>query len=108
MSTFFTSQWTVVAFGSEHLTVDDTAGGVGVTTSKAALNRDGFEAKYGFFSIETAPLRYWFDRSVPDASNGHLVQPGQTFEVFGAENLSQLRMIRTTGTSVDVMASYAR
>jgi hypothetical protein len=60
-----------------------------------------------FMTAETAQLRYRFDGgTVNAATNGHLLNSGDSFTIWGSDNLSQFKTIRSTGTSGVLQVTY--
>jgi hypothetical protein len=87
-----------VHLGREQLTVDATAGGVSFTDLSAALR-----TRYvmSTVQIQAAQVRMTKDGSTAPvaATTGDLLNPGDTFEVWGITNLENLALIRETATS---------
>jgi hypothetical protein len=79
-----------------------TAVGIGFTDNELA----GVDAVY--ITVETASLRYWVSGDTPTSSEGHLIADGGNFTVVGRENVLNLLMIRTGGTSADIQASVGK
>jgi len=95
-------------FAHESITVSSSA--IGVTRPTAFPGGPGnADAYYAYFTVETNPIRVWFDSTAaPDANNGHLLAAGSTLEVHGNVNILNLRFIRQGGSDGTVMASYGR
>lgn len=92
------------AFDFETLSAT-TGSAVGVTAATAFPGNA--QATYGLFSVETNNIRWRVDGTDPDASTGHLIESGQYFEIHGAENLRNLKMIGSGGTAT-IQCTYAR
>jgi hypothetical protein len=92
------------AFAFEKLSVT-TGTAVGVTVGTAFPGNA--QATYGLFSVETNNVRWRVDGGNPDATDGHLIETAQYFEIHGAENIRNLRMIGSGGTAT-VQCTYAR
>ena len=93
-------------FAFETLTVDNTAAGIPFT---AATMQPGGKrtAIAAFCSVETAPIRFRGDGTAPTATVGMLLNVGDTFVVWGTEDLNNAKFIRTTGTSGTVTVRYS-
>lgn len=92
------------------LTIDATAGGIGLTASKYnGVVGVSQPATRAVVTVETAPCRY---SCVPSgvvaisATVGHLLNPGDVLIIESAQNIAQFRAIRTTGTSATLQVSY--
>lgn len=57
-------------------------------------------------TVETGDIRYRVDGGDPTATEGHLAAVGQAFTVEGYENVTLLKMIRTSATSATVRLTY--
>lgn len=91
MATITQSGMQTVAFAYEQLSVG--AGVVKPTVSKYAPGAGGNgNAERAVLTVETAAIRYNYDGSVPSASSGHLLQPGDVVVIEGAQNVAQLQM----------------
>lgn len=89
------------ASGYEAVTVDDTAGGVALTS-----------AEYGtcllaYISVETAPIRFTIDGTAPTTSVGHLVTPGNDIVLTSNEDIAAFRAIRTGAVSAVIQCTYS-
>lgn len=65
------------------------------------------DAVYGSFSIEDDSIRFRVDGTAPTATEGHLIDAGESFVVCGPATLQALQMIRVT-SDADVKATYYR
>lgn len=91
-------------YDREDITVDNTSGGVGLTTSKLTTTP---RPKRVFITSETASMRYTYDGTAPTSSLGHLLLPTDTLIIEGIENMTNFRAIRT-GTSGKLCVTYER
>lgn len=66
------------------------------------------EAVRAFITAETAQCRYRYDGSDPTASEGHLLNSGDTLTLVGLGAISKFRAIRTGGTSAVLKVTYER
>lgn len=76
------------------LTIDATAGGIGLTVPGTKPQPD-----WAVITVETAPIRYWVDGSAPTSSEGHLVGDGGTIVLQSNDEIRKFRAIRSTGVS---------
>jgi len=91
----------------EKLTVAGTA--TVPTASKLLIRQEGGTYKRAvraFITVETAPCRIRFDGTAPDSSTGHLLTDGDYITVEGEQNVANIKLIRTSGTSSEVMVTY--
>lgn len=86
------------AFSFEQLTVAATAAGLATATIRPTTNGQ-IEVEFCSGVLETAPVRYRYDGGTPTSSVGHLLAAGDAFEIEGANNIRNLKLIRTTGSS---------
>jgi hypothetical protein len=70
-------------------TIKTTATVSGVTT----------EATKVTFTVLNADIRYRFDGTAPTSTTGHYLGAGLVRELFGHENLDQLKLIAVSGTA---------
>lgn len=87
-----------VAQAFEKLTVGGTATGL---TAATYANKQGC-----FITVEDASIRYRFDGTDPDASNGHLVAPGGFIELIHPTALSRLSFISLAGNATLQVSYY--
>lgn len=87
----------VVAY--ESITVSSSSIGFTVATYGTSI--------YALATLETNPIRYRVDGTAPTASEGILVPTGSTFEVCGASEMRDFRMIRT-GSDATVKVHFYR
>jgi hypothetical protein len=96
--------------GHEAVTVDATAGGVGLTVTKynpvgsAGMNH---KAKYAYCTVEDQEIRYSVDpATVPEAgTGGHEVAAGGSFWLYG-QMIPNFKAIRTGGSSGVLRVTY--
>ncbi len=89
-----------VPFAYEAVTLDATAGGVGLT----AATYSG--ARSAFITLETGQIRFIIDGSTaPTALVGHLLEVGQNLNL-GEEALMRFKGFRTTATSGAIKVTY--
>ncbi len=95
-----------VSFSGENLTVDSTSGGVIFTVAKYVIAGTQL-AKRALCTVETAQIRTSENTTVvPTSTVGTLWQVGDTFEVYGSENIKNFHAIRATGTSATLDVEY--
>ena len=93
------------AYDYESLTIDNTVGGVGLTSTKLTTTPKPIRV---IITIEAATLRYRYDGTAPLSSEGHILNANDVLIVEGISNMKNLKMIRTTTTSATVRVSYER
>lgn len=84
--------------GWEALTVDDTAGGVAITSTTYTPTRGAVSQECNC-SLETAQIRFTTDGTAPTTSVGHLLEVGQKVKLEGYDEIATFRAIRTGATS---------
>lgn len=101
------------SFAQEALTVDATAGGVNLTV--ATFNpsvTDGVEqvtrALVATIKNVGAEIRITVDGTTVTATVGFVIADGASFEVWGIDDITALRAIRTGSVSSIITAIYAR
>jgi len=87
-----------LANGYESLTVTDSAVGTTWASTKTAYK--------AFMTAETAEMRFRFDGTSPTASEGHLIDDGDTLELYGNANIVNFEAIRTGETSGVLKITY--
>lgn len=92
-------------FAHETVTVDGTAGGVALTKATYAPQGEAGAVR-ALITLETGQIRYTYDGTAPTTTVGHLLDPGDTIVLDGAENISKWRGIRTGGTSGAAHVTY--
>ena len=92
----------------ETLTVDNTVGGVGLSSSSYTVA--GQQATWAEITIdsETGPIRFRIDGGAPTTSSGHHVVAGQTIILRNTDEIRQFRGIRTGATSATCQVTYWR
>ena len=94
------------AAATEVLTVDNTTGGVGFTTSKTLIN--GVRASKAIFVLEAGQCRFTVDGTTVTTTVGHLIEIGDVVTVEGAHAVRLFKAIRTGATSGTAWATYFR
>ena len=92
-------------FAYESITVSTSAVGPTEATYAPA---DESPATAVIISVETNGIRFRYDGGEPTSSIGHALASGATYELPGAVNVSQLRMIRSGGADATVHLTYER
>lgn len=82
----------------ESITIDDAAGGVGLTPPDAAL--------FAYCSLETAQIRVTVDGTAASSTVGHIREVGDVFWLENKEELRLFRGSRTGGTSGVLKVTY--
>ena len=86
----------------ESVTIDDTAGGVGLTAAAYGTKTRAM------ITVETATFRYRIDGvAAPTASVGHQAQVGDVILLTSNEDIAGFRGIRDTGTSATIHVTYS-
>lgn len=62
--------------------------------------------KKAVLTIEVDQIRYWVNSSVPTASEGHLLNPGDVLEIEGINNIRNLRMIKVTNNATVMVTLF--
>ena len=103
----------LVARDFETLAIDNTAGGVGFTSTKMNKSRttnSPYDAIQRCVEVlvtfEDQPARYTVDGTAPTTTVGHLIAAGDTAIIQGFENISKFRAIRTGGTNSAAAITY--
>ncbi len=94
-----------VGFAYEAITVGATA--VGFTTA-TFLPSNARAATRAVITAETAQIRFRWDGTDPTASEGHLLEIGDSYPIEGTQNLRQFKAIRTGATSATLRVTYER
>lgn len=98
MALSFTTEETP-AGGHETIVVSTTA--IGITSTLLMINVAGGvhkRAVKAFVSVEGQSLRCTWNGTTPTAAIGHLLAAGDTLQVEGEQNVSNLKMIRSGGS----------
>lgn len=96
-----------IAGDYEQLTVSTVA--VTPTSSKLSVTLATGGTKHAaraFITVEVAGMRLRFDGVAPTSSVGHLISSGDYITIDGVENVSNIKMIRATGTDATVNITY--
>ena len=84
----------------EAITVDNTAGGVALTTSYVD------NSSMCFMTLETGQIRWTIDGTAPTTTVGHLLEIGQTLTFNSRQQCRGFRAIRTGTTSGALKVTY--
>jgi hypothetical protein len=84
------------AYDYEGKTISITA--VGFTSAKIVPTDVGYTALAVTVSVEDANIRVRIDGTDPTSSEGHLIEAGSIFYIYGTEDIIRARFIRA-GTS---------
>ena len=86
---------------NKELTVDNTAGGVGFTSTDIAAGNGHVQATQATCRNDSAggEFRYTLDGTAPTTSHGVQWEPGDQFTISGTAYLLNFRAIRTGTTS---------
>jgi hypothetical protein len=83
-----------------------TATAIGFTSAKilpVTGNYIGKQARSALISVETADIRFTFDGTTPTTTAvsaiGHLLRNGQSYEIFGEENVANFQCINAVAAS---------
>jgi len=91
------------AYAHEAITVDNTVGGKGFTSTVVrafnATTTVKTVASEVLVSAETAEMRYTVDGTTVTSTVGHLLSIGDVVVIAGLSNIDNFRAIRTGGTS---------
>lgn len=85
-------------YAFEQVTVDNTAGGKALTSSKITPSGQPM-ATSASCRLETAEIRYTIDGTAPTTTVGTLLEPGDTLVISGHDVLVTFRAIRTGASS---------
>lgn len=102
------------SFDTEKLTIDSTSGGVGFTSSIinptcASCSPATSQANAAVCSLETGDIRVsTVTADVPTISVGLYITAGQSFTLFGYNDISKFKGIRVTGTSGTLNCAFYR
>lgn len=89
-----------LANGYESLTVANAAAGIGPTWAKSKV------AYKAFMTAETAEMRFRFDGTAPTSTEGHIIDDGDTLELYGNKNIVNFLAIRTGDNSGALKITY--
>ena len=103
LPTMIAGQFT--AFNFESITIDDTSGGVALTTAILS-DSNSQHAKRAFITVEDASIRWRYDGGTPTSSIGHLANRRSIIIISTAGNLKNFRAIRTGNTDAIIRCTY--
>lgn len=104
----------LITFDFEQISIDSTAGGKGFTTSKINPTVTAgipirTRAQRADCLNETAQIRISTNSATTVSSTvGTLVDVGQSFTIFGYDDISTFKGIRVTSTSAQIDCHYSR
>jgi len=90
------------SFAYESLPVGSSA--VGFTPS--IYNPAGHKAEVASITCENAPIRFRTDGQDPTASEGHLLNPGDSTTIEGYDDIKNFRAIRTGASDGTLRVTY--
>lgn len=96
-----------IAFAFESITVDNTAGGVGLTAS-TYRPAGAAQAEVAFVTVEDGPCRYRYDGGTPTSTVGHKASNGTILVLKGQHQMDNFKAIRTGTTDATLRVSYER
>jgi hypothetical protein len=91
-------------YAYESVTVADTA--VGLTGSTYLVA--GIKDAQAFLTLESGQIRWRIDGADPTASEGHLLDPGQTLTLYNLDYIRKFKAIRTGSTSGVLKVTYLK
>jgi len=86
----------------ESITVTN-ASAIGFTSSKISTAP---RPKRAFCTSETGSMRYRYDGTDPETTEGHLLLPTDTLIVEGIQNMENFKVIATSATSGKIKVTY--
>lgn len=100
--------------GEITLTASNASGITGTVTVTYTANDTGLEnqliicprACYAKVSVDTQPIRWWADNTVPTAEDGMYAVAGDVVELTTSEEIMNFRMIRQGGSDANVSVMY--
>jgi len=93
------------AFAKEELTISSTA----VSLTSSVFRPAGqTPASKAFITVETAPIRYWYDGSTPTATSGHRAEAGAVIELEPLDDIEHFKAIAETATDALIKVTYER
>lgn len=104
-----------IAGGYETLTIDDTEGGTGFTSSKIRPTSGDFKGKAcqkAIVTVENEGIRYTLDGTAPvtgtasASTHGHLVAAGGSFVIEHPKNVSNFLAISVSTTDAWLRVTY--
>lgn len=94
------------AGAAEALTFDNTAGGIGFTTSKIAVG--SVVAGKAVFVLEGGQCRFTVDGTAPTTTVGMLADIGDVITIDNDTDVKNFKCIRTGATSGTAFVTYFR
>lgn len=95
----------LIPYDFEQITIDDTVGGKGLTSSK--LTSDP-KPKEVFITVEDAQIRYTIDETTVTSSVGHVSNPFDVIPLKGFSQLNNFKAIRKGNSSAKISVTYLR
>ena len=93
-------------FDEEDITIDNTSGGVGLTSAKVKSNPP--PRRISIF-VETAQIRYTLKPgAAPTSSAGEVLNPFDRLNLENTSEADNFKAIRTGGTSANIRVKYQR
>ncbi len=83
------------------LSIDSTAGGIALTPTSTV-----HPVRAAIVQVYTAPIRFWVDGSAPTATTGHRADQYDQIMLENADEVTNFKGIRETGTSATVEVTY--
>ena len=99
-------QWDIGKYNPvdfETLTIDNTVGGIPLTSTKVNTTPP---RKKAFITCESAQLRYTLNGTSPTSSTGHLMNPMDGLTLEGYYQMNNFRAIRVGSTSATIQVTY--
>lgn len=89
-------------FAYEKMTVTNA-----VKTLTAATYVSGDKkARVAYLSVETNGVNFTYDGTTPSATEGHLLNAGESITINGYANISQFKMFRSGAADATVKVTY--
>jgi len=80
---------------------------VTVTNASKALTSGTYgDAQFAEITVETATVRFWLGGTVPSATTGHLLHPGDVLKLNRQEQIVGIRFFRRDGIDATLRVSY--
>ena len=96
----------LIPYDFEQITIDATAGGKGLTTSKLTTDK---KPKEVFITVEDAQIVYMLDGETTVTANvGHVANPFDVIPLKGFSQLNNFKAIRKGSTSATISVTYLR
>lgn len=97
--------WGMKAYDFEQISIDATAGGVGLT---AATYAGAAMAYITISGTDGLTLRYRYDGGIPTSAVGHEAYAGDPILLESAEDIANFKAIRTGSTSLTLNVTYSK